>query len=68
MPIVILNTNNYYDPLKLMLERCVSEKFMNEKHLDMWTFVDEPLEVWPALLNAKVWENYSINFARNESK
>jgi len=66
VPIVILNTNNYYDPLKLMLERCVSEKFMNEKHTEMWTFVNEPKEVWPAINNAKVWENYSINFARNE--
>ncbi len=34
-PIVILNTNGYYEPLRQMLEKCVSENFMNEKHLQM---------------------------------
>ncbi|MEM6298843.1 MAG: TIGR00730 family Rossman fold protein, partial [Bacteroidota bacterium] len=38
-PIVIVNTDGYYDPFKEMLERCVSENFMHESHLKMWTFV-----------------------------
>ena len=28
-PIIILNTNGYYNPLKTMLERCVEEQFLN---------------------------------------
>ena len=41
-PIIILNTNGFYNPLREMLERCVAENFMDERHLAMWTFVDEP--------------------------
>jgi uncharacterized protein (TIGR00730 family) len=29
-PIIILNTNNFYEPLKDMLNKCVSENFMHE--------------------------------------
>ena len=32
-PIVILNTLDYYGPLKEMLNRCVAENFMDERHL-----------------------------------
>ena len=63
-PIVILNTGNYYAPLKEMLEKCVRENFMGEKHLDMWAFVDEPEQVIPALLSAPPWEEGAIQFAR----
>ncbi|MFN5477699.1 MAG: TIGR00730 family Rossman fold protein [Sphingobacteriales bacterium] len=63
-PIVILNTLNYYEPLKLMLQQCVTENFMLERHTDMWTFVDEPDQVIPALLSSKTWDNNAIHFAR----
>lgn len=65
VPIVILNTNNYYEPLKQMMHKSVTENFMKEKHLEMWTFVDEPLEVLPAINNATKWDGYSIHSARN---
>ena len=48
-PIVILNTNGFYNSLKEMLEKCVSENFMNGKHLQMWTFVDNVEDVIPNL-------------------
>jgi uncharacterized protein (TIGR00730 family) len=62
-PIVILNTNNYYEPLKNMLSKCVSENFMHEKHLKMWTFVNEPEDVIHALKNAPDWGEDAIEFA-----
>jgi uncharacterized protein (TIGR00730 family) len=62
-PIVILNTDGYYDPLKEMLERCISENFMAEKHREMWTFVSQPEEVLPALKNAPAWSEEAIHFA-----
>ncbi len=62
-PIIILNTDGYYEPLKMMLERCVEEKFMHPKHLDMWTFVDEPHQVIPAIKEAAEWDGGAINFA-----
>lgn len=65
-PIIILNTNDYYSPLREMLERCVEQQFMQEKHLEMWTFVDEPEEIIPALKSAVSWSSDAIKFARNE--
>jgi uncharacterized protein (TIGR00730 family) len=62
-PIVILNTLDYYKPLKEMLKRCVTENFMDERHLEMWTFVDEPEDVIAALENAPKWSKEAIKFA-----
>jgi uncharacterized protein (TIGR00730 family) len=62
-PIVILNTNGYYYPLKLMLEKSVEENFMITRHLEMWTFVDHPEDVIPALHSAPSWDKDAINFA-----
>jgi uncharacterized protein (TIGR00730 family) len=62
-PIVILNTHRFYNPLKEMLEKCVSENFMRVEHLKMWTFVEKPEEVISALKNAAVWSKDAINFA-----
>ena len=62
-PIVILNTNQYYEPLQQMLQRCVDEKFMDARHTDMWLFVDTPAEVISALLNPTPWDSSSIKFA-----
>ena len=62
-PIIILNTNNYYDPLKEMLQRCVDQKFMHPKHLKMWTFVDTPQEVIPTILATPDWEENALSYA-----
>ena len=65
-PIIILNTNGFYDPLKDMLNKCVNENFMNEKHIEMWTFIDKPNQVINALKNASDWDKNAINFATNK--
>ncbi len=65
-PIVILNTNGFYSPLQAMLEKCVWEKFMDERHLEMWKMVAEPEEVLFALKNAKTWSADAISFATNK--
>jgi len=62
-PIIILNTDGFYDDLKALLEKMVKEKFMAEQHLDMWSFVNEPKDVIPAIKASKVWSKDAINFA-----
>jgi len=62
-PIVILNTNNFYEPLIHMLDRCVEQNFMAPRHLDMWRFVNEPEEVIPALKSSPEWGMDAISFA-----
>jgi len=62
-PIIVLNTRNFYEPLRQMLDKCVQEQFMREKHLQMWTFVDEPDQVLPAIADADSWGQDAIQFA-----
>jgi len=65
-PIVILNTNGFYNPLRDMLGMVVSQNFMDKKHLDMWEFVDEPEEVLNAIKNSVTWTSDAISFATNK--
>jgi uncharacterized protein (TIGR00730 family) len=44
-PIVILNTNGYYAPLKIMLDKSVNENFMNKSDLNMWTIINNPADI-----------------------
>lgn len=62
-PIVILNTEGFYDDLKSLMEKMVSEKFLSQQHLDMWTFVDQPEDIIPAIKKAKTWSKDAIDFA-----
>ena len=62
-PIIILNTNGYYDPLIQMLERCVEEKFLRPIHAEMWTFVNQPEEVMSAINQSMEWDKNAITFA-----
>ncbi|HTN68498.1 MAG TPA: TIGR00730 family Rossman fold protein [Dysgonamonadaceae bacterium] len=43
-PIVILNTNNYYDPLLAMLDNMIDQNFMHQRYRTMWRVVDTPEE------------------------
>ena len=65
-PIIILNVDGFYDPFKEMLEKCVDEKFMDDKHLEMWQFVDDFKDVVPSIRNAKPWNSDALKFARKE--
>ncbi|TAL69832.1 MAG: TIGR00730 family Rossman fold protein [Bacteroidetes bacterium] len=38
-PIYIININNFFNPLLEMLEKTISEKFMNERYRSLWTVV-----------------------------
>jgi len=65
-PIVIINTNGYYDPLIQMLERCVTQNFMDKRHLEMWSIVENSDQVLPSIKNTDDWNRDALNFARNE--
>ncbi|MDR0421964.1 MAG: TIGR00730 family Rossman fold protein [Proteiniphilum sp.] len=43
-PVVILNTNDYYRPLLLFLEKMISEKFMKETCRELWQVAAAPEE------------------------
>ncbi|NND55844.1 MAG: TIGR00730 family Rossman fold protein [Xanthomonadales bacterium] len=62
-PIVLVNTNHYFDRLVDFLEHSVSERFMSERHLDMWSVVDEPEQVFDAMRSARKWSRNERKFA-----
>lgn len=63
-PIVIVNGRGFYDPLRDLLDRAIAERFMDERHRQMWTFVDRPEEVLPAIRAAPAWSAEARSFAR----
>lgn len=62
LPILILNTNDFYRDLKALMERIVSERFMQEKHLKMWHFTEDPQEIVEELKSYRAWSGGSIDF------
>lgn len=62
-PIIILNTNRFYDHLELLLNKMISEHFMRAEHGEIWQFVKLPEEVIPAIENAPDWDSSAIKFA-----
>jgi uncharacterized protein (TIGR00730 family) len=48
-PIVLLNTRNYFAPLKTLLDHSVTERFMRSGHVETLLFVAEPEDVPRAL-------------------
>lgn len=63
-PIVILNTNNYYDPLIQMLNRAAEQKFMRQEHLSIWKVATTPKEAVDLLLQTEMWSEDIRKFAQ----
>ena len=62
-PIILMNTRNYFAPLLHMLEQAVAERFMDERHLEMYQVVATPDEVPTALAAAPAWSADARSFA-----
>ncbi|MBV8731685.1 MAG: TIGR00730 family Rossman fold protein [Acidobacteriia bacterium] len=62
-PIVIVNVNGFYEPCLELLERTITEGFMDTKHGIMWSVVTEPEEVAAAIRCAVPWPTEARSFA-----
>jgi len=62
-PVVLVNTNHYFDRLVDFLEHSVRENFMSEIHLKMWSLVDEPEAVFEAMHSASKWGREAREYA-----
>lgn len=62
-PIILLNTNRYYDRLAEFLNNSVGERFMSDRHLQIWSMVDEPEQVLQAMHDAEPWSADERRFA-----
>lgn len=45
LPIIILNTNGYFDPLVEMLNRTIDQQFMRPEDANLWKVISEPDEI-----------------------
>jgi uncharacterized protein (TIGR00730 family) len=62
-PIVLVNTRGFFDSCVALLRRCVEERFMNARHLEMWRMVSQPEEVVDAIRNSPKWNEQARSFA-----
>ena len=44
MPVVLLNTAGFFEPLNAMLMRCIESRFMSETHNLLWALAATPVE------------------------
>ncbi|MEE8143114.1 MAG: TIGR00730 family Rossman fold protein [Planctomycetota bacterium] len=63
-PVIIVNTNGFYNPLLDQLQACVEQKFMNTRHAEMWAAVETVEQVLPLLRNPPLWDPDARRFAQ----
>lgn len=62
-PIVILNTNGFYNPLLEMLERAIDQHFMCRQHGTIWQVAQTPDEALQLLYTTPIWSKDIRKFA-----
>jgi len=62
-PIILMNTRGFYDDVIRLLERSISERFMNLEHRAMWTLVDEVEQVLPTIQSTPRWREDARDYA-----
>ena len=62
-PIVLVNTRDFYAPLQTFLKQVVDQHFMNAEHADMWSLVNNPDDVLPAIRAIPRWREDARNYA-----
>lgn len=62
-PIVILNTNGFFDSLLAMLQRAIDENFMRQRHGDIWHVASTPEEAIELIHSIPVWDASIRKFA-----
>ena len=62
-PILLLDTNAFYAPLQAFLQQVIEQKFLNPEHAQMWSLVDEPGGVLPAIAATPRWREDARNYA-----
>ena len=62
-PIVILNTNGYYDALLAQLQTAIDEHFMRTIHADIWRVASTPDEAVEMVMTTPKWDGSIRKFA-----
>lgn len=62
-PLVILNTNGYYDQLLQFMNKMADEHFMRQQHTAIWQVASTPEEALQLVLNTPEWDTNIRRFA-----
>ena len=62
-PIVILNTNGFFNPLLGMLEQAIEQHFMRKEHKAIWQVADTPEKAIELLYQTPLWDKKVRKFA-----
>ncbi len=55
-PVILINTNGFYNPLIQMMQAMADNNFFRQEHLSMLTVVQSPAEVVSAINGASSWQ------------
>ena len=59
LPIVLVNTNNYFEPLIQLIDKAISERFLNQDQRNIFDTVKFPEELISALLSGRTVDNFN---------
>jgi predicted Rossmann-fold nucleotide-binding protein len=59
----MVNTLGFYSPCVTFLNSCIDRRFMDDRHRNMWTLVEQPEDVLSAIMSAPPWPHENRNFA-----
>ena len=62
-PIAMVNVDGFFDPCLQLLARSIAERFMDERHAEMWSVVSTPEAALDALASAPEWSSATRAFA-----
>jgi hypothetical protein len=62
-PIVIVNTNGFYNPLLRFFDQMIEQRFMRDTHRQIWTVINNPAGLLEAVKTSARWDSSAINEA-----
>lgn len=62
-PVVILNTNHFYDPLLTMFEQAIDQQFMRTQHQALWAVAKMAEEAVQLIYSLPQWDKNLRKFA-----
>lgn len=65
-PVIILNTNGYYDPLLAMFQQMINHDFMHNNYKNMWQVVSSPEDVIDCIKNNQLWNPTITKYDKKE--
>lgn len=62
-PVVLINTDGFYDELIAFFSTMVKEHFLRHEHLNAYAVINEPSELFEAIDNSPLWDEDALDRA-----